>query len=497
MAGIPAPILNPEIKYTQLFINNEYVNSASGKTFPAENPATRKKVADIQEGDKADVDAAVSAARAAFKLGSPWRTMDASQRGNLLLKVADLIERDRLYLASLETLDNGKPFSNSYMGDIPGAVKSFRYFAGHADKIVGQTIPIDGQFFAYTRHEPIGVCGLIIPWNFPLAIFSQKVATALAAGCTVVVKPAEQTPLTAIYMGALFKEAGIPAGVVNIIPGYGPTAGAGLTEHMDVDKVSFTGSTEVGRLIQAASAKSNLKKVTLELGGKSPNIVFADADLDKAVEVSHQAIMANMGQICCAGSRTFVEESIYDEFVRKSVERAKKRTVGDPFDLKNENGAQIDNEQTNKIMELIESGKAQGAKLQVGGKRIGDGESNFVEPTVFSDVQDDMRIAQEEIFGPVQSIFKFKTMEEVIERANKTSYGLAAAVITKDIEKALTIANSVSAGTVWVNTYNTITNQSPFGGFKQSGIGREFGSYGVQEYCEVKTVIVKVAEKNS
>jgi len=497
MAGIPAPIRKPEIKYTQIFINNEYVNSVSGKTFPTEDPATREKIADIQEGDKADVEAAVAAARAAFKLGSPWRTMDASERGNLLQKLATLIDRDRVYLASLETLDNGKPFSNTYMGDIPGCAKSCRYFAGHADKIVGQTVPIDGQFFAYTRHEPIGVCGLIVPWNFPLAIFTQKVASALAVGCTVVVKPAEQTPLTALYMGSLIKEAGFPPGVVNIVPGYGPTAGAAISGHNDVDKVSFTGSTEVGRLIQEASAKSNLKKVTLELGGKSPNIVFADCDLDKAVELSHQAIMANMGQVCCGGSRTFVQDSIYDEFVKRSVERAKKRTVGDPFELTNENGAQIDNEQTGKIMELIESGKTQGAKLLTGGQRIGDGNSNFVEPTVFSDVQDDMRIAQEEIFGPVQSIFRFKTIEEVIERANKTSYGLAAAVMTTDIEKAITIANSVSAGTVWVNTYNIVANQTPFGGFKQSGIGREFGTYGVDEFVEVKTVIIKIAEKNS
>jgi len=497
MADIPAPIRNPEIKYTQIFINNEYVNSVSGKTFPVINPSTGEKIVDIQEGDKADVETAVKAARAAFKRGSPWRTMDASKRGVLMLKLADLIDRDRLYLASLETLDNGKPFTNTFFSDIVGAGKSFRYFAGQADKIVGQTVPIDGQFFAYTKHEPIGVCGQIIPWNFPLAIFCQKVGTALAAGCTVVVKPAEQTPLTAVYMGSLFKEAGFPPGVVNIVPGYGPTAGAAISGHMDVDKVSFTGSTEVGRLIQEASAKSNLKKVTLELGGKSPNIVFADCDLDTAVETSHQAIMVNMGQVCCGGSRTFVQEDIYDEFVRKSVERAKKRTVGDPFDLKNENGAQVDNEQTDKIMELIESGKSQGAKLLTGGKRIGDGKSNFVEPTVFADVQDDMRIAQEEIFGPVQSIFKFKTMEEAIERANNTSYGLAAAVMTKDIEKAITIANSVSAGTVWVNTYNIVTNQTPFGGFKQSGIGREFGSYGVEEYIEPKTVIIKISEKNS
>jgi retinal dehydrogenase len=489
------PISNPDIKFTQLFINNEFVNSVSGKTFKTVNPATGEVIAEVQEADKADVDKAVSAAREAFKLGSPWRRMDASQRGRLLDKFADLMERDRLYLASLESLDNGKPFKDAYYGDVPFSAKVTRYFAGWADKVVGQTIPVDGDFFAYTRHEPIGVCGQIIPWNYPINMFIWKIAPAVATGNVVVLKPSELTPLTALYMASLLKEAGFPPGVINIVPGYGPTAGAAISEHMDIDKVAFTGSTVVGKGIQQASGRTNLKKVSLELGGKSPNIVFADADLDYAVEVSHMALFSNMGQCCCAGSRTFVQEEIYDEFVKKSRERAIRRKVGNPFEDV-ESGPQISEVQMKKILDLIESGKQQGAKLECGGQRKGD-QGFFIESTVFSDVTDDMRIAKEEIFGPVQQIIKFKTMEEVIPRANATTYGLAAAVFTKDIDKALTIANSVQAGTVWVNTYNMVLPQSPFGGYKMSGIGRELGSYGLEEYTEIKTVIVKIPQKNS
>ncbi|XP_066294448.1 retinal dehydrogenase 2-like [Branchiostoma lanceolatum] len=491
---LPSPNPNPEIKFTKLFINNEFVNAESGKTFPTINPATGEKICDVQEAQKADVDKAVAAARAAFKLGTPWRNLDASQRGRLLYKLADLMERDKDYLANLETLDNGKPLFESYYVDVLEPIKIVRYFAGWCDKITGKTIPVDGPHFTYTRHEPVGVCGQIIPWNFPINMVVWKIAPALACGNTCVLKPAEQTPLTALYLAALIKEAGFPPGVVNVLAGYGPTCGAHIVEHLDVDKVAFTGSTEIGKIIQAAAGNSNLKRVSLELGGKSPNIIFADADMDHAVEEAHQALFFNMGQCCCAGSRTFVEESVYDEFVKRSVERAKKRTVGNPFDPKNEQGPQVDDEQFQKILGLIEAGKTQGAKLQCGGARHGD-KGYFIEPTVFSDVGDDMTIAKEEIFGPVQSIFKFKNIEEVIERANNTTYGLAAAVFTKDINKALTIANSVKAGTVWVNCYNAITPQTPFGGFKQSGNGRELGEYALEEYCEVKTVTIKLPTK--
>ncbi|KAF3830566.1 hypothetical protein GH733_004385 [Mirounga leonina] len=401
-------------------------------------------------------------------------------------------------------------------------------------------------------HEPIGVCGQIIPWNFPLLMFAWKIAPALCCGNTVVIKPAEQTPLSALYMGALIKEAGFPPGVINILPGYGPTAGAAIASHIGIDKIAFTGSTEilerrrspegpgwpcqlprredfdnlktqsplssgtvrpvvdeviplikkrkfkpkVGKLIQEAAGRSNLKRVTLELGGKSPNIIFADADLDYAVEQAHQGVFFNQGQCCTAGSRIFVEESIYEEFVRRSVERAKRRIVGSPFDPTTEQGPQIDKKQYNKILELIQSGVAEGAKLECGGKGLGR-KGFFIEPTVFSNVTDDMRIAKEEIFGPVQEILRFKTMDEVIERANNSDFGLVAAVFTNDINKALTVSSAMQAGTVWINCYNALNVQSPFGGFKMSGNGREMGEFGLREYSEVKTVTVKIPQKNS
>ncbi|KAH3814993.1 aldehyde dehydrogenase, mitochondrial-like [Dreissena polymorpha] len=494
MATLPPPIRNPEIKFTQIFINNEWVNSASGKTFPVVNPTTGQKICDVQEGDKADVDKAVAAAKAAFQFGSTWRSMDASKRGQLLNKLADLIERDIVYIASLETLDNGKPYKDSYTVDMRLVLGTIRYFAGWADKVMGKTIPVDGDFFCYTRHEPVGVCGQIIPWNFPLLMMAWKIGPALACGNTIVLKPAEQTPLTAMYAGSLIKEAGFPPGVVNIVPGYGPTAGAAITYHPDVRKVAFTGSTEVGQLIMEGAAKSNLKRVTLELGGKSPVVIFKDADLDKVVELAHQALFFNMGQVCTAGSRTYVHEDIYDEFVKRAVTRAKARPVGDPFDPKNDSGAQVSEEQFEKILSLIESGKAEGAKLECGGARLGT-EGYFIQPTVFSGVTDNMRIAREEIFGPVQQIIKFKDMEEVVARANDTNYGLAAACFTKDLDTANTFTSRVEAGTVWVNCFNVFQAHAPFGGFKMSGIGRELGEYGLTQYTEVKNVFVKTPMK--
>jgi acyl-CoA reductase-like NAD-dependent aldehyde dehydrogenase len=486
---------NPVIKYTEIFINNEWHKASNGKTFPTINPATGEKIIEVQEGTKNDVDKAVKAARAAFKLGSPWRTMDASQRGKLMYKLADLIFRDKDYLASLETLDNGKPYGDS-IGDITASCDFLRYYAGWADKIHGKTIPADGEVFSFTREEPIGVCGQIIPWNYPIMMISWKLGPALAAGNTVVLKPAEQTPLTALYIGSLIKEAGFPPGVVNIVPGYGHTAGAAISEHTDVDKVAFTGSTEVGHIVKAASGNTNLKRVGLELGGKSPLVIFADADLDAAVEFAHAAVFANHGQNCCAGSRTFVQEEIYDRFVTRSKELALKKVVGDPFADGTEQGPQIDEAQFNKILGLIESGKKEGAKLQCGGERFGK-VGYFVKPTIFADVKDNMRIAKEEIFGPVMQILKFKSMEEVLERANNTNYGLAAGVFTQDINKALTFAQGVQAGSVWVNCYDAIAPQTPFGGFKQSGNGRELGEDALKEYLEIKTVTIKMPSKNS
>jgi aldehyde dehydrogenase (NAD+) len=475
---------------TQLLINNEWVNSVSGRRFQTINPTTGEIICDLAEADAVDVDKAVKAARTAFTRDK-WPQMSATKRGELLYKLADLIEQNILELAQLESLDNGKPVTDSLNIDLPLVIACYRYYAGWADKIQGKTIPINGSYFCYTRHEPVGVVGQIIPWNFPLLMQAWKLAPALATGNTVVLKTAEQTPLSALRIGELIVEAGFPPGVVNILSGYGPTAGAAISHHNDIDKVAFTGSTEVGHLIMEAAAKSNLKRVTLELGGKSPNIIFADANMDAAIEGTHFGLFFNQGQCCCAGSRVFVEEKCYDEFVAKMVERTKKRVVGDPFDDKTEQGPQVDQEQFNKVMGYIESGIRENAEMLCGGHRVGD-RGFFIEPTIFANVRDDMKIAQEEIFGPVMSIIKFKDINEVIERANNTIYGLAAAVWTQDITKAHTIANSLRAGTVWVNCYDVFDAAAPFGGFKQSGIGRELGEYGLQQYTEIKTVTIKL-----
>ena len=495
MAAFPPPIKEPEVKCTQIFINNEFVNSVSGKVFPTINPCTGKKICDVQEGDKADVDKAVAAAKEAFKLGSPWRRMDASKRGKLLMKFAALLQRDSQYIGSLETLDNGKPYQQAF-GETFFSADVIEYYAGWADKIHGKTIPVNGDFFCYTRHEPVGICGQIIPWNYPVPMFVWKIAPALAAGNVLVIKPAEQTPLTALYCCSLLKEAGFPPGVINVVPGYGPTAGAAISNHPDVNKVAFTGSTEVGQIIMQAAGASNIKRTTLELGGKSPNVIFDDCDLDAAVAASQEAVMTNAGQCCVAGSRTFVHEKIYDEFVKKTVALAATRKVGDPWDKETKQGPQVDEEQFNKIFDLIEAGKKEGAKLQCGGSRAAD-KGYFIQPTVFSDVTDNMRIAKEEIFGPVQNIIKFKDMNEVLERANNTMYGLGAAVFTNNINTAMTFSQGVQAGTVWVNCYNVVSAQAPFGGFKMSGLGRELGEYGISQYYEVKNVVMKIPEKNS
>jgi aldehyde dehydrogenase (NAD+) len=479
------------IRQTRMLIGNKFVDSVSGKTFETINPATGEILANVAEADAADVDLAVKAARKAFHSQAPWRRMSASERGKMLNRLADLIEKNIEELATLESLDNGKPRHVALAADLQLVIACYRYYAGWADKVQGKTIPVNGDYFCYTRHEPVGVVGQIIPWNFPLLMQAWKLAPALACGNTVVMKTAEQTPLTALRVGELIVEAGFPEGVVNILPGYGPTAGGAISSHMDIDKVAFTGSTEVGKIIMKAAADSNLKRVTLELGGKSPNIVFADSDMAQAIEGSHFALFFNQGQCCCAGSRVFVEDKAYDEFVERSVQRARARTVGNPLDAKTEQGPQVDNEQFNKILGYIESGKQEGARMLCGGERVGD-RGYFVAPTVFTDVRDEMKIAQEEIFGPVMSVLKFKDMDELIERANKTIYGLAAAVWTRDIGKAHHVANSVRAGTVWVNCYDVFDAAAPFGGFKQSGIGRELGEYGLQQYSEIKTVTVKL-----
>lgn len=439
------------------------------------------------------MDKAVEAAKAAGQRGSPWRRMDASSRGRLLHKLADLVERDRLLLATLETLDTGKPFLQSFFIDLDGSIKTLRYYAGWADKIHGKSMHVDENFMCLTKHEPVGVCGAIIPWNFPLLMFMWKIAPALSCGNTVVIKPAEQTPLTALHIGSLIKEAGFPPGVVNIIPGFGPTAGAAIASHMDINKMAFTGSTEVGQLIQEAAAKSNLKRVTLELGGKNPCIVFADCDLQLAVEETQKGAFYNQGQCCTAASRVFVEESIYEEFVQKSIEEAKKIVIGDPLDPQTSHGPQIDREQFGKIMDLIDSGRKEGARLECGGASVAD-KGLFIQPTIFSGVRDHMRIAKEEIFGPVQCIFSFKSQQEAVERANSLQYGLVSAIFTKSMDRALAVSAALETGTVWINCYNALHAQTPFGGYKMSGSGRELGEYALAEYTEVKAVTIKLTE---
>jgi aldehyde dehydrogenase (NAD+) len=479
----------PKISETQCLINGKWQPAKSGKTFETINPATEEVIAKVAEGDAADVDAAAKAAREAFENG-PWSKMDARDRGKLMNRLADLIEEELEDLAALETLDNGKPIRDSRAADLPLTIDCLRYFAGWADKLHGQTIPVRGNYFTYTRREPVGVVGQIIPWNFPMLMVAWKWGPALAAGNTIVMKPAEQTPLTCLRMAKLAQEAGFPDGVINVIPGYGPTAGGAIVKHPEIDKVAFTGSTEVGQLIMQGAA-STLKRISLELGGKSPNIVFADSDLDAAAAGAHFGLYFNQGQCCCAGSRLFVEEKVHDKFVDKLSSMNTKRRLGDPFDPATEQGPQVNKEQFDKVMGYIDAGKKEGAKCVTGGDRWGE-KGYFIEPTLFTGVTDKMKIAEEEIFGPVMSILRFKDVDEIVARANKTTYGLAAAVWTRDVAKAHYLAKKIKAGTVWVNCYDVFDAAAPFGGYKMSGLGRELGERGLDAYTEWKTVTVSL-----
>jgi aldehyde dehydrogenase (NAD+) len=480
----------PEVRQTKLLIGGRWCQAASGKTFPTINPATEEVIDEVAEGDREDVDRAVDAARRAFESGR-WHSMAARDRGRLLNRLADLIEENADELAALETLDNGKPIRDSRNVDLPLVIDCFRYYAGWADKIHGSTIPVRGDYFCYTRREPVGVCGQIIPWNFPMLMVAWKWGPALAAGCTVVMKPAEQTPLTCLRMGELALEAGFPPGVINLVPGYGPTAGAALVRHPDVDKIAFTGEHLTAQTIMAAAAPT-LKRLTFELGGKSPNVIFADADLDAAAAGAEFGLFMNQGQCCCAGSRVFVEEKVHDAFVEKVTQRAKSRRLGDPFDPETTQGPQVDQAQFDKILRYIDRGQQEGAKCLTGGHRHGD-RGYYIEPTVFAGVEDDMDIAQDEIFGPVMSVLRFRDLDEVVERGNKTFYGLAAAVWTRDAAKAHRFAAEIRAGTVWVNCYDVIDAAAPFGGFKRSGIGRELGEAALANYTELKTVTMSLA----
>jgi aldehyde dehydrogenase (NAD+) len=474
----------------KLYIGGEWKEPSSGRTFTTFNPATGEALAEVGEAGDADVDLAVEAARGALE-GSEWSKMSARQRGRLLYRLADAMEAEADHLARLETLDNGKPLREARMVDINGSIECFRYYAGWADKIEGEVLPVPGPFLNYTRREPVGVCAGIIPWNFPLQMAAWKVAPALACGNAMILKPAEQTPLTALELARIAAEVGLPAGVLNVLPGHGTTTGAALVRHPGVDKVAFTGSTEVGKVIQREAA-ATLKRVSLELGGKSPNIVLADADLDAAVKGATSGVFYNTGQACTAGSRLLVEASVHQEFVERLVERARGMAPGDPMNPKTRMGPLISQEQLDRVMAYVEKGHAEGARLVCGGDRPTGNGGYFLNPTIFDRVDSEMTIAREEIFGPVLGVIPFNDIDEAIEIGNRSLYGLAAAVWTRDIGKAHAIAHSLKAGTVWINAYNVLDTGSPFGGYKQSGYGRELGKQALDLYTQVKSVWVNL-----
>ena len=478
----------------QLFINGQWADAAAGKTFETPNPATGETLARIAEGDAEDINRAVRAARAAFD--GPWSRMTPSERGRIIWRIGDLILEHTDELAQLESLDNGKPFPVAQAADVPLAADLFHYMAGWATKIDGNTINISvpympgANFHSYTLREPVGVVGQIIPWNFPLLMAAWKLGPALTTGNTVVLKPAEQTPLTALLLAQLIAEAGIPDGVVNVVTGFGETAGAALAAHDDVDKVAFTGSTEVGKLIVAASGATNLKKLTLELGGKRPNIVFDDAEAG-AVEGAANAIFFNHGQCCVAGSRLFVQEDRFDEVVNGVAEIAKGIKLGPGMESGTQMGPLVSEEQLQRVTGFLESGVSEGATTLTGGGRCGDN-GYFVEPTVITNTRPDMKIVREEIFGPVVVAEPFRSLDEIAKEANNSVYGLGAGIWTRDISKAHALAKKLRAGTVWINCYNVFDASLPFGGYKQSGWGREMGHAALEAYTEVKAVTAQL-----
>jgi acyl-CoA reductase-like NAD-dependent aldehyde dehydrogenase len=474
----------------KLLIGGQWVAAASGETFPTLNPANGETLMQVALAGSADVDAAVRAARQAFQAG-PWSNLTGDERGQLLWKVAALIEKYADELAELETLDNGKPLRVARNGDLPMAARHFRYYAGWASKLEGSTIPVSHpNQFVYTRREPVGVVGLIIPWNFPLLMAAWKLAPALACGNTVLLKPAEETPLTALRLGEIMLEAGFPEGVVNILTGPGEPTGAAIAAHMDIDKVAFTGSTEVGRKIMSAAAASNLKRVSLELGGKSPNVIFADADMSRAIKGANWAVFSTAGQECVAGSRLFVERPVYEQVLEGLASEAQKVRVGNGFTPRVHIGPIVSERQLERVTGYLTNGKQAGAQVVTGGERLGGDLANgyFLPPTIFAHQDDSLAIVREEIFGPVVAVTAFDLWDELIQRANQTRYGLAAGVWTRDISKAHRFAHAVQAGTVWVNGYGLFDAAAPFGGYKESGFGREMGKAALELYTQVKTV---------
>jgi len=482
--------LKPKLPPLQLFIDGKFVPPIEGGTLPVTNPATGEKICDAPAATGADVDMAVKAARRAFSSG-PWVKMSATQRGRLLRQFADALWEQREDFALLESMNNGKTFKDAIRGDVGPGSSTLAYYADWANKITGEVLPVHGNFHTYVLREPVGVVGAIVPWNYPTSLATWKLGPALATGCTVVLKPSELTPLTALKLGELALQVGLPPGVLNVIPGYGDPAGEALARHPDVDKISFTGSVRTARRLLHASAESNLKKLSLELGGKSPQIILADADFEAAIEACFWGIFSNKGEICNAGSRVVVQGSRYDEFVNRLAARAKKMRVGDPLDPSTEMGAQISSNQVNTILGYIRSGQEQGAKLVAGGEPDKEGakaRGNFVKPTVFADVKPEMKIAQEEIFGPVLSCIRADDEESLVKIANGTSYGLAAAIWTRDVARAHTLAKKIQAGVVWINCFNEFDDVAPFGGYKQSGWGRDLSRHALENYTQLKTV---------
>ena len=473
----------------QLLINGEWRDASNGKTQPVVNPATEEVIAEVASATPEDVDAAVQAARAALE--GPWGKMPARERGRLVYKLGEQLMAEADEMARLETLHNGKPITESRHVEIPMAAECLQYFAGWADKVHGETVPVKGGQLVYTLREPVGVVAAIVPWNFPLLIAIWKVAPALAMGNTVILKPASQTPLTALKLGEMATNLGFPPGVLNVITGSGSTAGQAIVDHPGIDKIAFTGDTSTGKGIMK-SAADTLKHITLELGGKSPNIVFADADLDAAVRGATMGIFYGKGEVCAAGSRLLVESSIKDEFLAKVADRAKKMTAGDPLNPKTRLGAISSKSQMERVLGYIETAKKEGATLLAGGERadIGTGKGYFLQPTVFGNVTGDMTIAREEIFGPVLAAIEFTDVEDAINKANSSIYGLASGVWTKDVKKAHYVASKLKAGTVWINTYNVYDTAAAFGGYKQSGFGREMSMHALEYYTQVKTVWV-------